>query len=491
MDIEGDDRMKIHLLHTNDLHSSLENYMRVGHRLRALRADLTASKEVVWTFDIGDLIDRVRPETEASLGRVNAAMMRALSVDAWVFGNNEGLTLPSSVWGELGNLANTRILCANLQQLNGQSFPFFDRALILSQENVTIGVFGLTAAYPLAYQPLGVKAAPPFETAKEVVQELRGKGCSVVICLSHLGLFDDRVLAQRVPGIDVILGGHTHHFMHEPEVVGHTYIFQAGKHGRAFGHVSLEWVSDEKRVGSVSVELVEVNEYEPLDRAMLAAYESWRSEIDTVMGKQVAEIPERLEVRFRGESAFANLLADALLANYDAHLSIMMSGALTASLLPGRADQYHLLGACSTPTRPVLMNLTGQQILSILEVGLQPEIQMKLGKGFGFRGAVIGHLAVAGAVIYTKELQDGQHVIEKVMLAGKEMNLEGVYRVATCEYLYLTHTFPQFQCGTEVTFGAPMVRELLVNYIQQENVWEKANEIRYQIDSTVDEEESQ
>ena len=52
-----------------------------------------------------------------------------------------------------------------------------------------------------------------------------------LVALSHLGLRADRVLAQRVPQIDVILGGHSHDTLPEPEVVNGVPIVHAGPYG--------------------------------------------------------------------------------------------------------------------------------------------------------------------------------------------------------------------------------------------------------------------
>lgn len=46
----------------------------------------------------------------------------------------------------------------------------------------------------------------------------------VVVILSHLGLSTDRRLAEQITGIDVILGGHTHHVLEEPLVIGQTVL---------------------------------------------------------------------------------------------------------------------------------------------------------------------------------------------------------------------------------------------------------------------------
>ena len=60
--------------------------------------------------------------------------------------------------------------------------------------------------------------------------------CDAVVVLSHLGYRQDLALAASVPGIDLILGAHTHTLLHEPEKIGSTWICQGGSHARFYGY---------------------------------------------------------------------------------------------------------------------------------------------------------------------------------------------------------------------------------------------------------------
>ena len=79
----------------------------------------------------------------------------------------------------------------------------------------------------------------PISTAQRIVPTLRPE-CDLLICLSHIGLNSDRLLAMKVPGIDLIVGGHTHATLPEGERAGETLIVQAGWWGHSFGRVSVE-----------------------------------------------------------------------------------------------------------------------------------------------------------------------------------------------------------------------------------------------------------
>ena len=68
----------------------------------------------------------------------------------------------------------------------------------------------------------GITYLDPIDVASQICQELKDLECDIIICLSHLGFqfetdqISDTVLAQKVNGIDLILGGHTHTYLDEP-----------------------------------------------------------------------------------------------------------------------------------------------------------------------------------------------------------------------------------------------------------------------------------
>ncbi|MBX5435725.1 MAG: bifunctional metallophosphatase/5'-nucleotidase [Alicyclobacillaceae bacterium] len=471
--------MKIHLLHTNDVHSQLENFMRLGASLRRFRHSLREAGESVLTVDVGDVMDRVRPETEASFGHVNAAMMAALGYDAWVFGNNEGLTLPVREWPSVVQRSGAPVLCANLYQPDGRRVDCFRSMRWFDRGGVRVGVFGVTPNYESTYRAIGVEARDPFREAADAVARLREAGCQIVVALSHLGLGADRRLAAEVAGIDVILGGHTHHFMQAAEFVHGTAVFQAGRNALAYGHTMIEYDDRSGRVVCVTSRLVGVDPSEPYDAQMLSAYRGYLPDVEQRLSEPVVRLNERLAVDFERESPFANVLADALYETYPADLCMVMTGALTASLLPGQVEVRHILAACSTPTRPLMMTLTGREIQSVIEKSLRPEFYERIGIGFGFRGAVVGFMALAGAEAHVCGHADGTLRLHSVRVAGQPLSPDRQYRVVTCEYLWLAPVFEEFRRGRDIEFGASLVREVLMERMADPRILQRARQPRY------------
>ena len=472
--------MKIHLLHVNDVHSQLENYMRLGHQLRSLREQLQAEGDLVLTLDLGDLLDRVRPETEATLGLINVAMMASLQVDAWVFGNNEGLTIPVKQWDSLVERARVTALASNFRELSGRPFPFFQDLKIFEQAGIRVGLFAVTANYVHPYEMLGVQALDPVTQATEMVRQLRNASCDVIVAMSHLGLHEDRMLAKRVSGINLILGSHTHQFMTEMEWVDGTAVFQPGKHALVFGHTEIDVDVPSRSIRSIYGRPIHVDALGVFDQEMLSTYRGYAPDVEQRLSETVVYLPQRLPVCFDCESVFANVLADALWHAYPCDLGLIMSGALTASLLSGRVEVGHVLGACSTPTRPLMLNLSGLDIETIVDKSLRSQYFAQQGFGYGFRGSVVGYLALANAKVeLRRDDEAGEMRLERMWIGGHPLDKARTYRVVTSEYLWLAPVFEEFKRGQQVEFEQPLVREVLLDYLKSADFLSLAQQPRY------------
>eukprot|EP00435_Cladocopium_sp_Y103_P065214 s211_g27.t1 len=95
---------------------------------------------------------------------------------------------------------------------NTMDLDSFSVQVFGSTRHVLVGVFGLcTAATPQLSQPgKEVVFEQPHEHAKRCVKLLKDQGCEFIVALTHLSLVNDKELAEKCEGINVILGGHDH-----------------------------------------------------------------------------------------------------------------------------------------------------------------------------------------------------------------------------------------------------------------------------------------
>lgn len=127
------------------------------------------------------------------------------------------------------------IISANLKYEESGDLLFLPY-IIKEVNGLKLGIFGLvTNKVKLAP---GLAADDPFQTAKEVVKELRDR-CDLIIALTHLGVYDDEKLAKEVPNINVIVGGHCGTELSTPLKIGNTIILNDYIQCRYLGQLDL------------------------------------------------------------------------------------------------------------------------------------------------------------------------------------------------------------------------------------------------------------
>jgi len=226
----------LHVLHTNDFHNGLTE---VGvARLRDAIAALNGAPYLL--LDAGDAIKAgnvgVNPFGEPVL-----ETMSDLGYQAMTMGNREFHVWHAALETKI-NRARIPVLCANIRpNKEGVTLPVQPN-VTLSVGGLSVSVFGLTV--PMVTERMAAKAVSsfvfddPIEVARKQIAHLR-YGADVLIALTHIGYREDNRLAESVSGIDLLIGGHTHYILEQPEVVNGIPILQAGSHGRFYGHAVL------------------------------------------------------------------------------------------------------------------------------------------------------------------------------------------------------------------------------------------------------------
>ncbi|KUG06752.1 bifunctional metallophosphatase/5'-nucleotidase [Solirubrum puertoriconensis] len=259
-------QVRLTILHTNDMHSRIDPFP-VGSaqfadqggmaRRAALVANIRKEQPNVLLLDAGDIWQGT-PYFNFFGGEVEYKLMSQMGYDAATLGNHD---FDNGLQGLEKQLPNAQFPFINANYdfsqtpLKGRFQPY----KVFEKQGVRIGVFGvgIELAGLVGDRNFGnTKYLDPIAVAKEQVQHLRGpEKCDLVICLSHLGYkydsakVDDHKLAAAVPGIDLILGGHTHTFLDTPTVVEggqgqRTLINQVGWSGIKLGRI--DYVFDRK-----------------------------------------------------------------------------------------------------------------------------------------------------------------------------------------------------------------------------------------------------
>lgn len=227
---------KLTVLHTNDQHSRIEpfdssysrNPNQGGFARRAtLIQQIRSQEKNVLLLDAGDIFQGT-PYFNFYGGELEFKLMSMMGYDAATMGNHD---FDNGLEGFLKALPNAKFpfITSNYDFSNTILDGKTEKYKIFKKDGIKVGLFGVGIELDglvgkKQYQE--TKYLNPVEIAQHYADFLRKeKGCDLVICLSHIGYdyrddadkISDKKLVAQTDNIDLILGGHTHTFLPEPQ----------------------------------------------------------------------------------------------------------------------------------------------------------------------------------------------------------------------------------------------------------------------------------
>lgn len=355
-------------------------------------------------------------------GRSAIALMNAMKFDAMVVGNHEfdfGQRLLQKRIAE----AHFPVLGANVGGL-----PQLKPYVIKNLAGLRVGIIGVvTQDTPISTHPRNVQGltfSSPEAAVRKHLPEVRSKA-DLVIVLSHIGYAADRTLAEKVPGIPVIVGGHSHTKLLQPVVVGHTIIVQAWEHAKALGVLDLD-LEDGKIIkchGYLQEIKPEPGTADPQIQALVNTY---NRKVEAVLDKTVGSTLVDLDgdqVRTR-ETNLGDLVADIMRETAGADAAIINGGGIRTSIPRGKIKLKNVYSILPFNNYLVAVRLTGKQVKEALEHGVSD-----LSEHAGRFPQVSGL-----AFTYNPGAPAGSR-IQEITLGGRPLDPQKTYVVATNDFL--------------------------------------------------------
>jgi 2',3'-cyclic-nucleotide 2'-phosphodiesterase (5'-nucleotidase family) len=234
------------IYHTSDLHDR----RGFAPRLRELRAQRPGL-----LFDCGDSLrgsQTVYRRDEPIVAEIDAA-----GYDAQAIGNREFHYLFPLLRARRSRMRHP-LVCTNLLDTKGRELPFVRSLVLEAPDGTRVHLLGLLIMQYPEGSPweriFGWRFLAPWDAVAQYAGSVPAGEALVV--LSHVGLSLDRKLASRVPRIDLILGGHSHDTLFEPEIVDGVPIVHAGPYGRYVSRTQVEYDAVRARFGIKDFSLV-------------------------------------------------------------------------------------------------------------------------------------------------------------------------------------------------------------------------------------------
>jgi len=463
-------QVQITILHTNDFHGALlpsENKKMVpppdkvggsaylAGYVEEVRKENPAG---VLLLDAGDIAQGT-PISNLFAGLPVIEAMNLESYNAATLGNHE------FDWGRksLDRMLRTAgfpFVSSNVVvTATGRGIPGTIPYLMLDVKGVRFGILGLTnpetPSIVMASNVEGIEFRDPVATIDRYYPILKARGAEVILVLSHCGFEEDKELAAKTRGIDIIVGGHSHTEVPDPAVVNGTIVVQAGTKGRFMGRLDLT-IDDES--GQILAHTQHQENVPIIDSkitpvaAVAALVERYNAQVapimGTVIGKALVDVPHSREATM--DTPLGDLLTDIMCRVTGAQVALLNSGGIRASLDQGDITMEDVFNIMPFDNCLVTMDLTGDQIRSLLE--------------YGVRGT--SALQVSGiSMTFDPTAPEGER-IRSLMIAGESVQPDQLYKVATLDFLATGGDgYKVFRDGKNLQYGE-LFRDAIINYVK-------------------------
>jgi 2',3'-cyclic-nucleotide 2'-phosphodiesterase (5'-nucleotidase family) len=434
--------------------------------MAALASLLKRSPKGYLLVDSGDFLTGT-PEVDLTGGDAAVECMNAIGVQACAVGNHD-FDQGRDNLARLAKLAKFPLLSANLSETATASPPAFVQPFVIRDAGgIKVAVIGLVTSkmeqltFPENIRGLSFEREE--DALRRAVREARLQGAKVVIVAAHVGLeppgAEDRegekFLADRVAGIQLILGGHSHSGLEEPyhDPRSGTLIVHNRSELRTVTRTTLRVWKKTGRIFSWSYKLIPLSPgRQGEDPEMKARVEAYRARIAPEMDAPIGNTVMTLD-RSGPETLLGNWQTDILRWWTKADLAFQNIGGIRADLPEGLITPRRIYAMSPFQNTVVTMELTGAQVRSLLEHSV---------------AGAPGLLQVSGLrVVYDRSKPAGSRAVE-ITVSGQPLDDRRTYRAATNNFLAEGGDgFRAFLEGSRVIDRGVLLRELYAQFVRR------------------------
>ncbi|MEI8625244.1 metallophosphoesterase [Pseudoalteromonas sp. B137] len=319
----------VRFVHVADLHARFGYEEQYFSRIKAYYNQVASQTPHTLFTNGGDDYEKGTVAEQLSQGTATEEAIKAMQFDLRVVGNHdyawgpEKLLSYSQDENAIVLASNTRYEAEQLQDFAGVGFAKVQVGCI------TLGVFGMTSVpWNELDEPIQDDPIPDFikqfkmswqwqQIAQSIVNQY-SDDVDYMIMLSHLGVGQDTDMATNVPGIDLVLGGHTHGGESYTTLDNGAIVLQPDFYAKGITDLTLTFNLADKSSPVVDYKTIETDTIDERDEATKLA-------IDEIMGRYAPDAETEIAIS-------ENYPTDAQLAEITA-LAAKHSSTISAALL--------------------------------------------------------------------------------------------------------------------------------------------------------------
>lgn len=448
---------KIHIFHTNDLHSHFKYWPRMQTYVEEMRKKFTTMGETSYLFDVGDHLDRSNIYTEATVGKGNVRLLNEAGYDVVTIGNNEGITLSHEELYHLYDEATFDVVVANVNASQVPNPAWMKPYVVLTTAYGTkVAVIAATAMFEIYYNELDWEIDEARSSLIRLALQLREE-VDIIVCLSHLGITEDELLAEECPEIDVIFGSHTHHVLPNGKLINGVLLTGGGKFGQYTGHLMLEYDTKSREIVEKKDTLIHNNDLPAIknEHEIVQYFEK--------EGKRLLDIPvfttgKSYNKEWFHYSQLSDLFARAILEKSGADCALFNAGIFLDGLPKGTVTALDLHRIFPHPINLCTIELSVAEMKEIFQQSKNEEWPYIELKGLGFRGVIFGKMLTYGFSMN----EDRQLLID-----GKLADNDRIYKLVTLDLFTFGYFYPSFKYAKKKYILPEFLRNIMIDYGQR------------------------
>jgi 5'-nucleotidase / UDP-sugar diphosphatase len=366
---------------------------------------------------------------------------------------------------ELQQIADFPMRGANVIDRRTGEPLFGDPILIMKIEGIRIGLLAIgyhnTAETSNPENTRDLNFINGIEAARIFVPELKTRS-DIIVVVSHQGADIDRILAREVDGIDLILGGHSHDSIIETDKVNGVWLVHSFSDAVILAEVNLDIENGKIADLKAQNHILWNDQYVP-DEDMRKRIKEMRAPYHKYLEEVIATADALIGRQYKSESPFDKLVGNILIDQTQAQLAMLPGIGYGISLQRGPITRETLYTLLPHPSEVVSLELTGSQILDILEqsaVNQNPQDPMDM---------VGGLIQTAGMRWKIDLTRAPSKRISEVYIGDVPIDVEKKYRVAThTGMLNGIHRYKTFADGENIRKTNLKVVEIVEDYMKKQ-----------------------
>ncbi len=474
IEVGSDDEtiVDLNIFHTNDIHGGVDEnigFAKFKHFINLANEYTRAEGYLV--LDAGDIFHGT-PFATVELGESVAQVLKVVGYDAMSPGNHD-FNYGQDRLVELGKVADVELLAANVKTIEGKLR--YGDCFVKEIGGMSVGLFGLTTPETVTKTNPENVVGLTFGTEEEIVAEaklmvqvLQERGVDVIIGLMHMGIdTDSRIksttIASQVDDIDLIIDGHSHSELNQYEIANGTILTSTGEHFKNVGVVTIQYdlMADEiiKLVPhQISMKQLEKCEEDTEVKSVIDRIKNnQKSILEEVIGTTAIKLEGGRSSVLNGHTNLGHLLTAAMLNETQADISLINGGTIRDSIDVGMITKGDVLKVLPFSNHIVTVEMTGKQLIEILNKGLV------IGSG--------RFLHFAGLLVEAKLVQEAgcpdRYEVLSVQFNQQPLELTQTYVVAMNDFMVAGGDDYQMSQSSNLLNSFGTLDEALISYVKE------------------------